>query len=160
MRAHAHARPSIKRTHAFISGVTPSPCRDRPVPIPAPGIQLTTLTHVEDVASMLASVPGNPAAVAQHYNVCSDRCISFVGRSGNQFACLLDQQACFGYEDHVSRLCAMHLDRGWDAHQILYVWNKRSILIFMRFSRLECSNHTSPSWAMCVFQSLRAQVSA
>ncbi len=28
--------------------------RDRPVPIPAPGLQLTTLTHVEDVASMLA----------------------------------------------------------------------------------------------------------
>lgn len=28
--------------------------RGRPVPIPAPGIQLTTLTHVEDVASMLA----------------------------------------------------------------------------------------------------------
>mmetsp|Transcript_1971 Transcript_1971/g.4448 ORF Transcript_1971/g.4448 Transcript_1971/m.4448 type:complete len:360 (+) Transcript_1971:37-1116(+) len=53
--------------------------RDRPVPIPAPGIQLTTLTHVEDVATMLASVPGNPNAVGQHYNVCSDRCISFVG---------------------------------------------------------------------------------
>ncbi len=30
--------------------------RDRPVPIPAPGIQLVTLTHVEDVASMLAAV--------------------------------------------------------------------------------------------------------
>ncbi len=28
--------------------------RDRPVPIPAPGVQLTTLTHVADVASMLA----------------------------------------------------------------------------------------------------------
>lgn len=53
--------------------------RDRPVLIPAPGIQLTTLTHVEDVASMLAAVPGNRGAVGQHYNVCSDRCISFVG---------------------------------------------------------------------------------
>ena len=30
--------------------------RDRPVPIPAPGIQLVTLSHVEDVASMLARV--------------------------------------------------------------------------------------------------------
>ena len=30
--------------------------RGRPTPIPAPGIQLTTLTHVEDVASMLAAV--------------------------------------------------------------------------------------------------------
>jgi len=53
--------------------------RDRPVPIPAPGMQLVTLTHVEDVAAMLASVPGNPNAVQQMYNVCSDRCISFVG---------------------------------------------------------------------------------
>ena len=34
--------------------------RDRPVPIPAPGVQLTTLTHVEDVASMLASVRPSP----------------------------------------------------------------------------------------------------
>ena len=30
--------------------------RDRPVPIPAPGMQLVTLTHVEDVASMIAAV--------------------------------------------------------------------------------------------------------
>ena len=55
------------------------PPRDRPVPIPAPGMQLVTLTHVEDVAAMLASVPGNPNAVQQMYNVCSDRCITFVG---------------------------------------------------------------------------------
>ena len=36
--------------------------RGRPVPIPAPGIQLTTLTHVADVASMLAKA-GPLAAV-------------------------------------------------------------------------------------------------
>ena len=30
--------------------------RDRPVPIPAPGIQLVALSHVEDVASMFAKV--------------------------------------------------------------------------------------------------------
>eukprot|EP00798_Chlamydomonas_sp_ICE-L_P030153 gene30153-35133_t len=53
--------------------------RDRPVPIPQPGIQMTTLTHVEDVASMLAAVVGNKAAIGQHYNVCSDRAITFVG---------------------------------------------------------------------------------
>lgn len=53
--------------------------RDRPVPIPAPGVQLVTLSHVEDVASMLAAVPGNKAAVKQHYNVCSDRAITFQG---------------------------------------------------------------------------------
>jgi hypothetical protein len=44
-------------------------------------VQLVTLSHVEDVASMLASVPGNPAAIRQYYNVCSDRQISFVGES-------------------------------------------------------------------------------
>ncbi len=32
--------------------------RNRPVPIPAPGIQLTSLSHVEDVASLLAKVRG------------------------------------------------------------------------------------------------------
>lgn len=53
--------------------------RDRPVPIPGPGIQLTTLSHVDDVAAMLALVPGNPSAVGQQYNVCSDRCITFDG---------------------------------------------------------------------------------
>lgn len=47
--------------------------------LPAPGVQLTSLTHVEDVASMLAAVPGNRAAIGQHYNVCSDRCITFTG---------------------------------------------------------------------------------
>lgn len=53
--------------------------RDRPVPLPAPGIQMTSLSHVEDVASMLATVPGNSAAVQQEFNICSDRCISFEG---------------------------------------------------------------------------------
>lgn len=52
---------------------------DRPVPIPVPGVQLVTLSHVEDVASMLAAVPGNRAAVGQHYNVCSDRAVTFQG---------------------------------------------------------------------------------
>ena len=28
--------------------------RNRPVPIPAPGIQLVSLTHVEDIASLMA----------------------------------------------------------------------------------------------------------
>jgi hypothetical protein len=30
---------------------------------------------------MLAAVPGNSAALRQHYNVCSDRSISFVGEA-------------------------------------------------------------------------------
>lgn len=49
------------------------------MPIPVPGVQLVTLTHVEDVASMLATVPGNKAAIQRHYNACSDRAITFVG---------------------------------------------------------------------------------
>lgn len=53
--------------------------RDRPLPIPEPGIQLTSLTHVEDIASMLATVPGNEKVVKQEYNICSDRCITFEG---------------------------------------------------------------------------------
>ncbi|MEW5302673.1 MAG: hypothetical protein WDW36_005434 [Sanguina aurantia] len=53
--------------------------RDRPVPIPGSGVQLTTLSHVEDVAAMLAAVPGNAKAIGQQYNVCSDRCITFSG---------------------------------------------------------------------------------
>lgn len=53
--------------------------RDRPVPIPAPGIQMTSITHVEDIASMLAAVPGKKEAIKQEFNICSDRCISFEG---------------------------------------------------------------------------------
>ena len=53
--------------------------RGRPVPIPAPGIQLVTLSHVEDLAAALAAVPGNPAAVGEHLNLCSDRTISHTG---------------------------------------------------------------------------------
>jgi nucleoside-diphosphate-sugar epimerase len=36
-----------------------------PVPLPLHGDQFTTLTHAEDVASMLAAVIDNPAAVGQ-----------------------------------------------------------------------------------------------
>ncbi|GAB4816081.1 hypothetical protein N2152v2_003127 [Parachlorella kessleri] len=53
--------------------------RDRPVPIPGPGIQLTSLSHVEDLADMMARVAGNEAAVGHHFNACSDRCITFDG---------------------------------------------------------------------------------
>lgn len=57
------------------------------MPIPVPGVQLVTLTHVEDVASMLAAVPGNKAAVGQHYNVVSDRAITFQGERRKRFLC-------------------------------------------------------------------------
>lgn len=53
--------------------------RDRPVPIPVPGIQLTSISHVDDLADMMARVPGNQAAIGQHFNLCVDRCITFEG---------------------------------------------------------------------------------
>ncbi len=61
------------------SNVTPCGRRDRPVPIPSPGIQLVNLSHVEDLAEMMAAVPGNAAAVRQHFNLASDRAITFDG---------------------------------------------------------------------------------
>lgn len=59
--------------------------RDRPVPLPSPGIQMTSLSHVEDIASMLATVPGNASALKQEFNICSDRCVSFEGRFAASF---------------------------------------------------------------------------
>ena len=32
--------------------------RDRPVPVPAPGLQLASITHVDDIADMLAKANG------------------------------------------------------------------------------------------------------
>ena len=49
------------------------------MPIPAPGIQLVNLSHVEDLAGMMAAVAGNPAAVKQHFNLASDRFITLDG---------------------------------------------------------------------------------
>ena len=35
--------------------------------------------QVEDLADMMARVPGNRDAVYEHFNLCSDRCITFDG---------------------------------------------------------------------------------
>jgi hypothetical protein len=43
------------------------------------GIQLTSVSHVEDVAAMMAASAGNPAAYKQHYNACSDRTYTLDG---------------------------------------------------------------------------------
>lgn len=56
--------------------------RGRPVPVPAPGIQLVTLSHVEDLAEAMAAVVGNDGAKRQHLNLCSDRAITLVGIVG------------------------------------------------------------------------------
>jgi nucleoside-diphosphate-sugar epimerase len=47
--------------------------RGRPIPLPKHGEQFTTLTHAEDIAALLASVVGNPAAANQVFNAASDR---------------------------------------------------------------------------------------
>jgi nucleoside-diphosphate-sugar epimerase len=53
--------------------------RGRPVPLPAPGAQLVTLSHVEDLAAALAAAAGSDAAVGQHLNLCADRAITHAG---------------------------------------------------------------------------------
>jgi nucleoside-diphosphate-sugar epimerase len=49
--------------------------RGRPLPLPKHGEQFTTLTHVGDVASLLASVVDNPKAKNQIFNAATDRYI-------------------------------------------------------------------------------------
>ena len=44
-----------------------------------PGNQLTSVSNVEDVASMLAAVPGNTACIGQHYNASNGRAVTLVG---------------------------------------------------------------------------------
>jgi hypothetical protein len=50
------------------------------VPLPAPGLQLVSLTNVSDAAKLLAAVPGNSAAVKQQFNLTSDRAITHSGK--------------------------------------------------------------------------------
>ena len=53
--------------------------RDRPVAIPGSGVQLTSLSNVEDLANMMALVPGNQAAIGEHFNMTSDRYVTLDG---------------------------------------------------------------------------------
>ncbi|KAI9119226.1 hypothetical protein K1719_009901 [Acacia pycnantha] len=54
--------------------------RDRPVPIPGSGLQLTTISHVRDLSSMLTLAVEKPEA-ANHsiFNCVSDRAVTLVG---------------------------------------------------------------------------------
>lgn len=72
--SHTHTHTCPPPTHP-----PTHPRSDRPVPIPAPGVQLTSLSHVEDLADMLARVPGNFGAMREHFNLVSDRCITLDG---------------------------------------------------------------------------------
>lgn len=53
--------------------------RDRPIPIPGNGFHMTQLGHVADLATAMAAVLGNQAAIGQIYNLSGDRFVTFDG---------------------------------------------------------------------------------
>lgn len=54
--------------------------RDRPVPIPGSGMQLTNIAHVRDLSSMLTLAVENPgAACGNIFNCVSDRAVTLDG---------------------------------------------------------------------------------
>ncbi|KAJ9696278.1 hypothetical protein PVL29_008489 [Vitis rotundifolia] len=54
--------------------------RDRPVPIPGSGMQLTNIAHVRDLSSMLTLAVENPAAASGNiFNCVSDRAVTLDG---------------------------------------------------------------------------------
>ena len=54
--------------------------RDRPVPIPGSGMQMTVIAPVQDMAAMVAAAVDNPAAAAGGiFNCVGDRGVSFDG---------------------------------------------------------------------------------
>lgn len=53
--------------------------RDRPIPIPGSGLQITQLGHCQDLAKAMVAVLGNGNAVGEVYNISGDRYVSFDG---------------------------------------------------------------------------------
>jgi nucleoside-diphosphate-sugar epimerase len=53
--------------------------RDRPVSIPGNGMHITQFGHVQDLASAMTAVLGNPKAIGQTYNISGDRYVTFDG---------------------------------------------------------------------------------
>jgi UDP-glucose 4-epimerase len=53
--------------------------RDRPIPIPGNGMNITQFGHCKDLSFAMAAVLGNNAAVGQIYNVSGDRYVTFDG---------------------------------------------------------------------------------
>jgi nucleoside-diphosphate-sugar epimerase len=53
--------------------------RDRPIPIPGSGLQMTQLGHCQDLAKAMVAVLGNGNAVGEVYNVSGDRYVTFDG---------------------------------------------------------------------------------
>lgn len=59
----------------FVVGIV----RDRPVPIPGSGLQLTNISHVRDLSSMLTLAVENPVASHGIFNCVSDRAVTLDG---------------------------------------------------------------------------------
>jgi nucleoside-diphosphate-sugar epimerase len=53
--------------------------RDRVIPIPGNGLHFTQFGHVQDLASAMVAVLGNPQAIEQIYNISGDRYVTFDG---------------------------------------------------------------------------------
>lgn len=54
--------------------------RERPVPIPGSGMQLTNISHVRDLSSMLTHAVENPDAASHKiFNCVSDRAVTLDG---------------------------------------------------------------------------------
>jgi UDP-glucose 4-epimerase len=53
--------------------------RDRPIPIPGNGFNITQFCHCQDLAKAMAAVLGNQAAIGEIYNVSGDRYVTFDG---------------------------------------------------------------------------------
>ena len=53
--------------------------RDRVIPIPGNGLHFTQFGHVQDLASAMVAVLGNPQALGQIYNISGDRYVTFDG---------------------------------------------------------------------------------
>ena len=51
--------------------------RDRVIPIPGNGLHFTQFGHVQDLASAMVAVLGNPQALGQIYNISGDRYVTF-----------------------------------------------------------------------------------
>lgn len=53
--------------------------RDRPIPIPGNGMDITQFGHCQDLARAMSQVLGNESAIGQIYNVSGDRYVTFDG---------------------------------------------------------------------------------
>ncbi len=72
--------------------------RGRPVLVPGHGGWLRQFGHVDDLADALASMPGNPRACGQAYNVTGEECVTQVGFV-EQIAEVLERPAEFRHFD-------------------------------------------------------------